>query len=257
MTVGRAVLVGATVLCACAACASDSAAPAEWASLLAAHPCAGEAAEALTRMGARDQVLRAPPAPAADRVFRIPTRTVGEWIRLQESGAGPPAITRVSGEGIEALTFSEGCETSLRGVPSAHSAFPVGPGRFTDEDLRLALRADAGVSATVVYVWSPHMSLSVDGWPEVSAACEALGLGLVPVLFPEGDQGFAEREATRAGIPLDGLKEAASVELVFRDALVHAPAIVVFAGDRVSPVLPGYRDAAGYRRFLEDFLSGG
>ena len=70
------------------------------------------------------------------------------------------------------------------------------------------------------------------------------------------DRAFAEREAIRVGMPPAGLREIASVELVQRQAQVHAPSIVIFGADRVSPVLPGYRNADGYRRYLEAFLAG-
>ena len=55
------------------------------------------------------------------------------------------------------------------------------------------------------------------------------------------------------GIPEEGLREVASIELLLRDAQVHAPTILVFQSGRVSPALPGYRNADGYERFLRAF----
>lgn len=127
-------------------------------------------------------------------------------------------------------------------------------GPFTDADLQSALAEASG--PLVVYVWSPHMPLSVDGYPEIAAAGEALDLTVVPVLFAGSDREFAAREASRVGIPEAGLRELVSSELLGREAQVHAPSIVVFDGERVSPVLPGYRNAAGYRRYLEGVLGG-
>lgn len=125
------------------------------------------------------------------------------------------------------------------------------PRPFTDGDLE-SLRASE--DRFIVYVWSPHMPLSVDGWAEIYAAAGRLDIPVVPLLFAGSEAGFAAREAARVGIPEDGLREAVSRELRDRDALVHAPALLVFDGDRVSPVLPGYRNADGYREFIEDFL---
>lgn len=243
-------------LCMCVGCSSEPVPPMEWVALLAPHPCSGEATKALLAWGARDEVLRAPPAPGFAGSFRIPTAVLGEWVLIDAVGAGTPTISLVRGEGAEQVTFSDQCVASVRSVASARPAVSAGRALFTDEDLRSALSSSAAASATVIYVWSPHMSLSIDGYPEISAATDALGLALIPVLFPQGDHGFAEREAAQKGMPVEALREAASVELAFRDALVHAPSIVVFAGPRISPVLPGYRSAAGYQRFLEDFLAG-
>ena len=101
---------------------------------------------------------------------------------------------------------------------------------FTDADLRRAVSAAStdGSRGVVIYVWSPHMPLSVDGYREIATAAAAHGLCLVPLLFPGSDPDFAAAEAERAGIPDDGLREAASVELDFRDAQLHAPSILVF-----------------------------
>jgi hypothetical protein len=98
------------------------------------------------------------------------------------------------------------------------------------------------------------MPLSVDGWAELDAAARSLGLVAVPVLIDEADADFARREADRVGMPPEALRAITSIELIMRDLQLHAPTILVFAEDRVSPVLPGYRNSDGYRRFLEAFL---
>ena len=122
---------------------------------------------------------------------------------------------------------------------------------FTDADLA-ALRQSA--ERTVVYVWSPHMPLSVDGYEEIAAAAAEHELALVPLLFSESDRDFAVREAARVGIPRDGLREVDSDELRSRNALVHAPTMIVFDERGVSPALPGYRNAEGYADFIREFL---
>lgn len=99
------------------------------------------------------------------------------------------------------------------------------------------------------------MPLSVDGYGEVVAAADRLGLVVEPVLFSEGERSFARREAERVGMHSAALRELDAAELVLRDAQVHAPSVVVFTGDRVSTVLPGYRDRDGYRRWLERVLN--
>jgi len=129
------------------------------------------------------------------------------------------------------------------------------PPPFTDADLRAALD-DAGAAGLVVYAWSPHMPLSVDGWTEITSASAARGYDAIPVLIAHADPDFARREAVRGGIPAEGLREVASVELIMRDLQVHAPSILVFGTGTVSPVLPGYRNAEGYGRFLEAFGGG-
>lgn len=134
---------------------------------------------------------------------------------------------------------------------------PDGPSRltgsepFTDADLRAARQASPRL---VVYVWSPHMPLSVDGYAEVAAAAGTFDAIVVPVLFAGSDPAFARREADRVGMPRGALREMASRTLARREGQLHAPSIVVFQDAGVAPVLPGYRNAEGYRRYLESVL---
>lgn len=219
--------------------------------------------EALEALEPRGTALPAPPGRAGERAVRIPVGEVGDWVIWT---SGPDRLPRVSvvRDGRLAVPDLAALRCSEDGRPSSppgHSGLgertdatipASATATFTDADLRSSIEAHpAGV---VVYVWSPHMPLSVDGYREVVAGADALGLTVEPVLFSEGERSFARREAERVGMPAAALRELDAAELVFRDAQVHAPSVVVFAGDRVSPVLPGYRDADGYRRWMERVL---
>lgn len=222
--------------------------------------CADEAWAAVLAWGARG-TGRPEPGGLAGRTatdaWRFPTAEVGVWVRVATRAGAPPRLARVAAEAVEERSFDDACRPvreSRRIEPGEGQATRRTANVFTDDDLRGALRGGDGASSVVVYLWSPHMPLSVDGWPEIVQASARVGARVVPVLFPDGDRGFAEREAARVGMPVTGLREASSVDLTFRDALVHAPAILVYTADGVSPVLPGYRDAGGYERYLRDFL---
>lgn len=124
---------------------------------------------------------------------------------------------------------------------------------FSDADLASALGTSP--DGVVVYLWSPHMPLSVDGYQEVRRAADSVGLPLIPLLFAGSDTAFARREAERMGMPDEALRTVASRELLRRDLLVHAPSLLLVTPGRTSPVLPGYRDAEGYRRWLDRQLA--
>ena len=198
-------------------------------------------------------MLPGPPAEGAGVRLRFPTRDLGAWLVL-EAGESSATVSRVTPDSVTTQAFASDCAPS---TTRQTNRFPDGgPERFTDADLRRTVSSAraGGAPGVVVYLWSPHMPLSVDGYREIQAAAKDHGLGLVALLFPGSNLVFAAAEAERAGIPADALREAASVELTFRDALVHAPTILVFDGDRVSAVLPGYRSAEGYRGFLSQFI---
>lgn len=185
---------------------------------------------------------------------RFPTADRGVWVTLQVRSPRPPVVQRVSPATVRTVRYDADCVGAVESAPRREVPLPR-PARFTDADLIDAL--DSETMPLVVYVWSPHMPLSVDGWREIATATRQLGWRVEPVLMPGSDADFARVEATRVGIPAAGLREADANELVFRDGLVHAPTIIVYGGDRVSPALPGYRNTAGYLRYLEAFDSGG
>jgi hypothetical protein len=217
--------------------------------------CADEVRSSLREWGAGKGFLEAPPSGDGARSYRFPTSEFAEWVVLTVPDAAPPRVVLVTVEQAVGRLFAGDCSWETRGrmhEPVSTDASQL----FTDAELRGHLDAADGVPV-VVYVWAPHMPLSADGYREIAEAGRALGMPVVPVLIAFSDTEFAEREARRTGIPPAGLKQIDSNELVQRQAQVHAPSIIVFGADRVSPVLPGYRNAAGYREYLEAFLDGG
>ncbi len=228
-----------------------------WRELVADVRCGAHVTDLMASWGARGRGMPAAPASGHREHVRIPTDRIGQWVLLDVTLEAVPSITRVTGAGGERVTFGEDCGQSLEQVPAPVPVTPRDSDAargFTDADLSKRLARGAGV---VVYVWSPHMPLSVAGYSEIARAAAALGLDVVPLLFAGSDRAFAETESRRGGIPPDGLREVAAVELLFRDAQVHAPTVLVFDAGRVSAALPGYRDADGYRAFLAGFLDAG
>ena len=238
------------------ACVPDR--PVRWAmpESLVGAPCVEEVRTSLDQWGASAEYLVGPPARTGTTTLRMPTRARGVWVVAQRMGDRAPTLQRVDDAGVTLRSFGPGCTAEDVFTPRSASR-PSRRRDFDDHALDSALTESRANTARglVVYAWSPHMPLSVDGWKEVDAAARSLGLLAIPTLIDQAQGDFAEREAGRVGIPKEGLRPITSVELIMRDLQLHAPAILVFAGDRVSPVLPGYRNTEGYRRFLEAFLA--
>jgi hypothetical protein len=148
------------------------------------------------------------------------------------------------------LTFEAGCRVAEQSVP--RPAAP--PPSFTDGDL--ARRLDPP-SRGVLYLWSPHMPLSVDGYAEVARAASARGLAVEPLLDPQANRDFAAATAAARGLPASALRVVDAVELQFRELSLHAPSAAVFAGGRlVGEPLRGYRTADEYATFFSRLLDG-
>jgi hypothetical protein len=234
-------------------------------SILSASPCRAEIERRLSQWHARDEVLRAPAGPGGAESYRIATDEIGVWLTLRPAiHRGPIRVFRTDHSRTEVVEFSvreeadaQACVVSeLRTLASSSSSSGIGgtadtdpgaPPAFTDRDL---IRALAENDRLVIYLWSPHMPLSVEGLAEIDHAARDAGFHLVSVLHPDADAEYAQREANEHDLPATSLRRAASVELLFRDLLVHAPSILVCSSGAFSAVLPGFRNRRAYRQFL-------
>ncbi len=237
----------------CFGCVPDVPIRSDVDALVASVACAAEVRETFATWRAGPTFIGAPPGPDGSNRYRVRAGGVGDWIVLTTLSRQPPRLVRWSGHTSTSVRFSPSCEAITESTVARVGGVSAGGEGFTDDELRT--RIDQANGPLVVYAWSPHMPLSVDGYREIAEAGRRLGVEVIPVLFAEGDRDFARREAQRGGIPEAGLREVASTELLMRDAQVHAPSIVVFTPDRVSPVLPGYRNADGYVRYVAGFLA--
>ena len=212
-------------------------------------PCRTAVRTLLDRWQVTDEAFQEVGVAGVD-VWRLPTRRLGRWAVLARDADGRPTLARIDAAGEVRFRFSGACDATDTARPSATHLAPVGA--MTDDVLSsLIERTGAGV----IYIWSPHLPLSVDAYPHVAAAAETLGLALTALLDPAASVDYARDVGAAAGLPASSLRSFDSVELLFRNATLHAPTMVVYANGRIRGLaIPGYRDADGYRRAIETRL---
>lgn len=195
-----------------------------------------------TQGPARDQ----PPGPGSALVRHFPTAVLGVWV-VEIAGPDEVSMTRVAPDEITRIAWTSSCVASSRRQPRPRPTTSA----FLDSDLAALLRDGRGV----VYVWSPHMPLSVDAIGPLSSAAAAEGLAVTLLLDPAADIAFATRIATERALPAAALRSVDSVELQFRDVLVHAPTVQVYAGSRlVGSPYPGGHTADEYAIYFRRVL---
>lgn len=237
-----------------------------FAGLLLGVPCGAMAVEVALPIGiacpdalrqrlatwqALDHMRRVPGRPSDVARYIWPTAKIGVWLDLRINQSGHVWLARVAPDRTTELTWSSECLATAQEIVSRRE-HTVDARVFTDADLERLVTASQSV---VVYVWSPHMPLSVEGVHEASVAARRLGLRLVPLADPHADRSYVDRVALQAGLPDGAARPVHSIELVFRDALVHAPSLLLFIDGRAAgPAIPGYRDAEGYEGALRHQL---
>jgi len=219
------------------------------AALLAGARCESEVRRELDVWGARGEaVIPGADDPTGTRTALLPTQALGVWVRLTVDPRGEALVARVTAVLVEGRRFGPGCEA----VDVGREERPIAADAWTDAALAQRLgRGDTGV----ILLWSPHMPLSVDAHDVLQALTQEMGIGLVAILDPAADPAYARSAALERGMPSEALRPLGGIELAFRGMTTHAPSIQVFAGGRFEgPVLPGYRDRAGFRLSIEGVL---
>jgi len=215
--------------------------------LSAAPRCDGEATAARRAWQVTGDVRRQPPATDGREIRHWATSTLGVWVI--DVASADVTLTRVSPETVTTVTFDAACVATRTEQPRPAQAAP----RFSDGDLRARL---AEVPRGVIVVWSPHMPLSLDAVRAVGDAAATRGLAVDVVLDDAADRDFAARTLVGQGLPAGWARVADSVELVFRDVLVHAPAVQLYARGRlVGSAFPGAHTAAEYGAVFDRVLA--
>jgi hypothetical protein len=235
--------VGLTVAAIVATAGSGTAQPAA----PAAGPCPTGVEAARRRWAAVAPALAQPPMTPGATLRHWPTPIVGVWL-VEDAAPDHASLTRVDAGALTRMTWAADCTATTTTRPRQSAP----PPSFNDADLTAVLASGA---RGVLYLWSPHMPLSVDGYAAVATAARARGLNVEPLLDPAADRAFAATAAAAHGLPASAVRVADAVELQFRELALHAPSAAVFAGGQlVGPVLRGYRTADEYSAFISRVL---
>jgi hypothetical protein len=210
----------------------------------AGGPCPTEVDAARRRWAAVAPPLAQPPLTPGATLRHWPTSSLGVWL-VEDLAPDHATLTRIDATSLTRTTWAAGCAATTTTQPR-HGAPPPA---FGDADLIAVLASGA---RGVLYLWSPHMPLSVDGHAEVTAAARARGLIVEPLLDPAADRAFAASAAAAHGLPASALRVADAVELQFRELTLHAPSALVYAhGQFVGSPLRGFRTADEYQAFFD------
>lgn len=208
----------------------------------------GLCADARARQLHAWQVVGQPRPVPGTQVRHWPTRQLGTWV-ADDGTAERPVLLLVTPTTLTRVEWTAGCDLQSHEWPRPAVASP----RFTDADL--AALVNAGRPG-VVFVWSPHMPLSIDAYRPLRSAATARGMTVHAVLDPGADRAFARGSLDRGGLPNDALRVADANELRYRDVHLHTPVVLVFAGGRIiGDAWPGYHGEAEYGEFLDRALA--
>lgn len=177
-----------------------------------------------------------------------PTQTVGVWLERAHLERGTTELRRISEQQTDIASFgAAGCSLGVRTI---HRTFNRDSNAYAFDDAAL----DSLISANgrgMIYVWSPRMPLSVQGLSEARAAAEKLGISFTAVAAEANDDELRASQFLRAD-----KQRFESVELVYRNATVHYPSVVLYHDSHiVDGAFLGYKDRDTYLRYAREKFS--
>ena len=176
-----------------------------------------------------------------------PTLTVGVWLERSHSENGTTELRRVSAQQTDVAAFDPG--GCLTGTTIVQRSFNPDSAQhaFTDSSLDSLLSTNG---RGLIYVWSPRMPLSVKGMEEARAAATSLGLAFTALAAQAN-----EAELRELHVPLANQRRLESLELVYRNATIHYPTVVLYNQKRIiDGAYPGYKNRATYELYAREKL---
>lgn len=127
--------------------------------------------------------------------------------------------------------------------PACHPVLSaVGSSEGVFGDLEFAVLLEKNPGGGLVYVWSPHMELSVGEVSELRNL--KLGYPVSVVLDPKADGKLARSIASERKLPSEYLRNLQGQNLLDHDATIHFPTIIFYKGGKILRTLPGYSGAS-------------
>ncbi len=215
--------------------------------------CSSYVKNALAEWQVSDEWKRTNPDLDQGKIFQAPTSQFGTWVEIAFYPTGATEVRRFNSSTRVELSWSgANCVPQLKVIPGGEGAKVAGD---ILSDAALEKRISAPGAKGIVYAWSPHMPLSVQGLEEARQLADQLHLQFLPVLDPAADLGLARSVARSHHWGNEALRQNHSIELLARGTNLHYPALVVFAhGKLVNGMYPGWGPPANVEKYIAENL---
>jgi hypothetical protein len=227
--------------------------------------CKNEVFEELASMLAtREWSLPSAREMDGSRRFHTPTQITGVWVEARIFMNGEALLRRITSNFVETRTFDLETCTLKKTARKSREMFDSPDAsqlKFTDHDLRQLLEQN---SKGLIYIWSPNMPYSYQQRMKGKSGVEIvrdigrkLGMKVTVVLDPAASAGYARQLVSQHDyMKPESLRSAHSVELSLRAMRTHYPALIVYAGGRLSRHgYPGIGTEPEYTKYIRGELN--
>ncbi|MBY0517888.1 MAG: hypothetical protein K2P81_13340 [Bacteriovoracaceae bacterium] len=186
--------------------------------------------------------------PKNSFMYMAPTSRVGRWWILDKEEGFEILVKETAFDRVVLKYPLKNCQPEM-----AHVVFsnPLKSG-FTDASLAQTIEKN---KSGLVYTWSPGMGFSLDGMKAIQKAAEKNKLSLSILTDPNADIKTAKEALSKAGLKDITIIPNTSMDLRFRNALIHFPNLMMYKdGKMVDVIVPGVMGAEQYAEVINSFM---
>ena len=122
---------------------------------------------------------------------------------------------------------------------------------FKDENLKKLLSKNKN---GIIYLWSPHMTISVQELSEIFLARKKIKAHFTILLDKNADMNLAKKMVTKLKLPIDYLLKMNSRELEEFGLTIHFPSLVIYKNGKLKKRIPGYTGVPGIQSMIKEHL---
>jgi len=231
----------------------SSARAADFPSLLQKQKCFAKAEKILNEWKAQGSWTHAIGHKPGEEMFRTPTDAIGKWI---ETSINSDQLTlRLFNEkAVLAVDFDKSCNSKARMLAHKPKSQRVTPGYKKFQDRNIVELLDQKKPG-VIFLWSPHKQISVEGLKQILEAGKVTHTKVFPVVDPDADASAVDRVVKELKLAKKDVYYFDSFDLQYRGFRLHHPSLIVFNdGKFTSQVRRGYEDAIVYKDYLKGHM---
>lgn len=218
-------------------------------------PCAKQASQVLTQWKVQDHWSHAVGHQPNEQVFRAPTEAIGKWVEVAFNGSDVD-LRLFNEKAILTTKFDKHCRSTAGLL--AHQV----KSRLSEKQRKYKVMHDKEIVSLleqkrsgVIFLWSPHKQISVEGLKQILQAGKATNTPVYPVVDPDSDPKAVDRVAKELKLAKKDIYFLDSFDLQYRGFRLHHPSLIVFNdGKFTSQVRRGYEDAFVYKDYLKSHM---
>ncbi len=214
--------------------------------------CQKEILSQLSQWGTKNEWMTLKRPFEDENSYLSPTHEIGVWVKIQFQT--PHALTayRMNTEQTEKINWDKKCQATSQIHDTKGAEEKKDPDLLSDSDLKVLIKDNP---SGILFVWTPHTPCSIKGLRNIQMAAKTLGVKLFPLLHPASNRKRAWQMIRELQLPVDQLREVASLELILRGLINHAPSMIVFSkGEIKTPILRGPHSSLRYLNFVKETL---